>query len=233
MKAMIFAAGLGTRLKPLTDNKPKALVKYKGKTLLENAIDTLQSYGFNELVINVHHFAGQIVDFLKQPHFAHIDIKISDETTQLLDTGGALQKAASWFENEPFVAYNTDIITDLNIKKMYDSHIQSNALATIAVMNRRTQRYFLFDNNMRLCGWENQKTGESIIKIEKIQLTPLAFSGIHVFSAEIFNVMRNERVFSITKEYLRLCAKHTILGYEHSHSNWIDVGKKEHIDFLE
>jgi len=229
---MIFAAGIGSRLQPLTNKKPKALVEYKGKTLLQNAIETLVGFGFYELVVNVHHFANQIVDFLKQDKFSHLKIDISDETHLLCDTGGGLRKAVHLLGNEPFVAYNVDIITDLDIQKFYQSHIQSGAVATVAVMHRSTGRYFLFDNEMRMCGWMNKKTGESNIRIKKEGLKPLAFSGVHVFSPDIFDILRHENVFSITDDYLRLCANHLIMGYEHSHSTWIDIGKEEHIPFL-
>ena len=235
MKAMIFAAGLGTRLKPLTDNKPKALVEINGKTLLELAIRKLISSGLNEIIINVHHFADQVIDFLKQNKNFNINIQISDEREMLLDTGGGLKKA-SWFfdDGKPFLVYNVDILTDLDLKKFYEAHLKSGAMATLAVRARNTSRYFLFDNNNRLCGWENISTGEKKIRIRgNGELKRLAFSGIQVLSPEIFQYIKQDGKFSIIDVYLDLMAEHKMIGFEHSLSNWIDVGRLENFSEAE
>jgi len=226
---MIFAAGLGTRLKPLTDNKPKALVEINGKTLLELVIRKLISSGFNEIIVNVHHFAEQVIDFLKQNENFNINLQFSDEKEMLLDTGGGLKKA-SWFfdDGKPFLVYNVDILTDFDLGKFYEAHLNSSAMATLAVRARNTSRYFLIDHDNRLCGWENIATGEKKIRIKgNGELKRLAFSGFQVLSPEIFQYIRQEGKFSIIDVYLDLMAEHKIIGYEHSLSNWIDAGRPE------
>jgi NDP-sugar pyrophosphorylase family protein len=183
MKAMILAAGLGIRLRPLTDKMPKALIKVEGKTLLERALLHLKANGISQVIINVHHLAPQIIKYLDINKNFGMKIAISDESDDLLDTGGGLD-FASWFfdSQEPFVIRNVDVLSDLNLVKMLAFHRDGRALATLAVRNRETSRYFLFgkENNL-LCGWENEKTGEKII-VRKEEQAPvkLAFSGIHV-----------------------------------------------------
>jgi NDP-sugar pyrophosphorylase family protein len=226
MKAMIFAAGLGTRLKPLTDNKPKALVEVNGKTLLEHTIQKLIQSGVSEIIINVHAFANQIIDFIKLNNNFGIHIEISDETGLLLDTGGGLKKAAWFFDdNKPFILHNVDIISDIDLNQMYQQHIASNCLATLAMDNRETNRYFLLNQNLELCGWENSKTKVKIIsKSGKISFK-LAFSGIHVISHSIFAHFENDHIFSITSKYLELSKKHKIMAYQPNNTYWFDVGK--------
>ena len=206
MKAMILAAGLGTRLKPLTNNKPKALVEIKGKTLLEIAITKLKKEGFTDIIINVHHFANQIINFLKQNNNFNINISISDETNMLLDTGGGIYNAKWFFENEKaFLIYNADIISDINLKNLYDTHIQTDAIATLVVKNRETSRQLLFDAENNLCKWKNIITGEEkVARNTKGKLTPFAFSGIHVLSTKIFDLIEERAKFSIIDVYLRL-----------------------------
>jgi len=235
MKAMIFAAGLGTRLKPLTDFKPKALVEVNGITLLEHAIMKLQHFGINEIIINVHHFSNQIIDFLKRKNNFGIHIEISDESDQLLDTGGGLKKA-SWFfkDNNPLLVYNVDVISDIDLDCMLRSHVQSGALATLAVRQRETSRYFLFNDDMNLCGWKNKKTNEQIISRNSSgNLIPLAFSGIHVVSPQLFKLMNENGKFSITEVYTRLSTYHDIKGFQHDTDFWIDLGKPESIEEAE
>ncbi|MBI5540973.1 MAG: nucleotidyltransferase family protein [Bacteroidia bacterium] len=231
-KAMIFAAGLGTRLQPLTLLKPKALAEIDGVTLLEYAIRNLMNNGFDHIVVNVHHFANQVVDFLKSKNNFDINISISDESNKLLDTGGGLKNASDFFDdNRPFLVYNVDVLTDLNLRELYASHQKSNVLATLAVRNRKTSRYFLFDQNDSLCGWKNMATNEIKIKCTSIsKLRPFAFSGIQVINHDIFNMMSAyDDCFSITDVYLNLCASYKIKAYNHDKSFWMDLGTVEHI----
>ena len=228
---MIFAAGLGTRLGTLTKDKPKALVEVAGKTMLENSINYLRSFGITELIINVHHFADKIIDFLETNNNFGIDISISDERNALLETGGGLKKAAHYFRGEAsFVVYNVDILTKLNLSDLINKHNKSKALASLAVRERETSRYLLFDNNMILHGWENIKTNEiKMARKEDTQLSRFAFSGIHVISTDIFKHFTEEGKFSIIDTYLRLATKYDIYGYNHSQSLWFDLGKAENI----
>lgn len=227
MKAMIFAAGLGTRLRPLTNEKPKALVEIKGKTLLEITINHLTQNGFNKIIINVHHFADQIIDFIHMHKF-RAKIEISDERNKLLDTGGGLKKASWFFEGgEPFLLHNVDILSDLDLKEFYQVHLKNNSLATLAVRNRKSSRYFLFDDEYNLCGWENVKTGEKIISKRRKTLNQLAFSGIHIIDPKLFNYFPGEGKFSIVDVYLKAAKKEKIKGFLHNYSFWQDVGRLE------
>jgi NDP-sugar pyrophosphorylase family protein len=234
MKAIIFAAGKGTRLKPFTDTIPKALVEINGVTLLETTIKKLILFGFNEIIINVHHFADQVIEFLKEKNNFGIRIEISDERDLLLDTGGGLKKASKFFDdNKPFLAHNVDIISNVNLKDMYEFHINSNVLATVAVKDRESQRYFLFNEAGILSGWGNTKTNEEIITRPKsTPLTKLAFSGIHVINPAIFSLMPEENVFSITNFYLNLSCLHNINAYKHDETFWIDLGKVENLKYF-
>lgn len=227
MKAMILAAGLGTRLRPLTNEKPKALVEVEGKPLLEIMIKKLISYGCNEIIINVHHFGDQIIEFLERNNNFNIRIEISDESMQLMDTGGGLKKASWFFENNAdFLLINVDVLTDLDLKKMLEYHQDKHALATIAVRKRETSRYFLFNDKLRLCGWMNKKSGERrVVRDENGDLQELAFSGIHFINPKIFKLINFEGRFSIVDLYLDLAEKHCIFGYRHDDSFWQDVGK--------
>ncbi|NOX45428.1 MAG: nucleotidyltransferase family protein [Chlorobi bacterium] len=230
MKAMIFAAGLGTRLQPLTNDKPKALVQVNGKTLLENAINKIIRAGINEVIINVHHFAHQVIDFVKEKNSFGIDIRFSDESGKLLDTGGGLKKA-SWFlkGGEPFLIYNVDILSDIDLRQMISFHKENKVLVTLAVRERKTSRYLLFDEVFTLCGWQNVKTGEKKIPVAKPDLKPFAFSGIHIIEPAIFNLMTESGRFSIIDVYLRLAKECKILGYDHSETQWFDLGRIENL----
>jgi NDP-sugar pyrophosphorylase family protein len=227
IKAMILAAGLGTRLRPITNTMPKALVKVGGHTLLEGAIRHLADYGVKEIIINVHHFADQVIQYLEQNRNFGLSITISDERDQLLDTGGGLKKVSRFFTGgKPFFVRNVDIVSDLDLHNMMEQHLKSNALATLAVRNREASRYFLFDLDYRLCGWTNLKTGEKILSFEsKMNLDMLAFSGIQVLSPEIFALITEEGKFSLTGLYLRLAKDHLIKGFQDRGSIWKDVGK--------
>jgi N-acetyl-alpha-D-muramate 1-phosphate uridylyltransferase len=179
----------------------------------------------------VHHFAGQVIDFLRQNNNFGVNITISDEQDLLLDTGGGLKKAAWFFsDQQPFLVQNVDVISDLNYKEMLLMHSQSGSLATLAVCKRETSRYFLFDTQMQLCGWENTKTAEVKIGRPEIQnLSRYAFSGIHIINPDIFKHMDQEGKFSIVDTYLELASKNKITGFEHNASNWVDMGKPEEL----
>ena len=229
MKAIIFAAGLGTRLKPLTLNKPKALVEYKNKTLLQHAIEKLTDAGVTDIIINVHHFGEQIIDFVKQQKFK-AEISISDERDELLDTGGGLKRAADFFGDDAFLAYNVDIISNIDLKEMISFHHQSMPLATLAVKRRKSSRKLLFNEKMQLCGWENQVTNERIIGREEAFVQNLSFSGIHIIDPLIFKYMPTKNKFSIIELYLELSSKHSILGYLDKQDFWLDLGKVEQLN---
>lgn len=227
MKAMIFAAGLGTRLRPLTNDKPKALIEIRGKTLLEITVNKLIQNGFDKIVINVHHFAEQIISYLADKKFK-AKIEISDESKRLLDTGGGLKKARNFFEDgQPFLVHNVDIITDLNLRDLYQAHQKNNSIATVAVRNRKSSRYLLFDQQKILCGWENVKTGERIISRSKENLEQFAFSGIHVIDPKLFKYFPEIEKFSIIDVYLSAARKEKIKAFLHNYSFWQDVGKVE------
>lgn len=231
MKAMILAAGLGTRLKPFTGNHPKALVEVNGKTLLQRNIEYLAKFGIKDIIINVHHFPEQIKKILKKNNGFGSNITISDESDQLLDTGGGLKKA-SWFFNdsdEPFVVMNVDVLTDMNLKAMIDEHNKLQPVATLAVTTRHTSRYFLFDEMPNLCGWKNEKTGEQKMSREAIKYYSKAFSGIHVISPKIFSLIKMEGKFSMVDVYLEIAKTHAITAFDHSNTKFIDVGKPESI----
>ena len=230
MKAMIFAAGMGTRLRPITDNCPKALINVGGKPMLEWIIRRLIKSGFDEIVINVHHFAGMVTDFIREHDNFGITIHISDEQEQLLDTGGGLKKAAPFLQDGPFLVHNVDIICDIDLKQLYQHHINSNALATLAVKDRETSRSLLVNRQDRLCGWRNNTTGETRLAITGPGLYPTAFSGIHVISPGLFQLMSEQGVFSIIDVYLRLASQYFISTFPDKESTWIDVGRKENID---
>lgn len=228
---MILAAGLGTRLRPLTEKIPKALVEIQDFSLLELMIRKLKYHGFNEIIVNVHHFADQIINFIEYNDHFNIRIEISDERDQLLDTGGAVKKASWFFGDLPFLLINVDVITDLDFNRLYEFHKQSALLATLAVRNRESGRYLLFNEDGFLCGWENIKTKDQIICNENYQvLNELAFSGIHVISPEIFDLMHENGKFPIIDVYLRLAKQHEIKGYLHNSGYWADAGSPQKVD---
>ena len=231
MKAMILAAGLGTRLKPFTDKHPKALAIVNGKTILQRNIEYLASYGIKEVIVNVHHFANQITDLIETNDGFGSAITFSDETNEVLETGGGIKKAAWFFENddEPFVVMNVDILTDMNLEQMILQHKKNNPLATLAVTSRVTSRYFLFDDLNHLCGWTNEKTCERKISRESKNYILKAFSGIHIISPKIFSLIKMEGKFSMVDVYLELAKTHDITAFDHSDSKFIDVGKPESI----
>ncbi len=227
MKAMIFAAGLGTRLRPLTDTVPKALAPVGGQPLLEILIKKMIRQGFDKIIVNVHHFGDQIIEFLEKRDRFGIEIAVSDERDMLLDTGGGLKKAGWFFDHDrPFLVHNVDILSGIDLGALYKSHIQHQGrLATLLVRHREGNRFFLFDPGLQLCGWENVQTGEKIIGREMYQpLQRLAFSGIQVIDPRIFRYMNQTGPFSIVKTYLELSGKEKITGYIDDNNAWIDAG---------
>lgn len=232
MKAMIFAAGLGTRLRPFTDNCPKALIPVRGKPMLEHVILRLKNAGFDQLVINIHHLGQQILDFLEKKKNFGMRIDISDERECLLDTGGAVRKAAPFLgREEPFLVHNADILTDLDLRKFYEVHRCSDALATLLIGSRSTSRYLFFDGENALKGWKNCQTGEIKSGIPGFipeNYAAYAFGGIHVVSPEVFDFMNEwEEKFSIIDFYLSLTGRIKIQGYAEPGIRWIDIGKPE------
>ena len=227
---MIFAAGLGTRLKPFTDHHPKALAEVNGKTLLEHTIKYLQRYGIEDVIVNVHHFADQIEEVIEENSGFGSWVTISDERNEVLETGGGLKKAASFFEGEePFVVINVDVLTNLDLGKMIEQHIKSEAMATLAVMKRDSSRQLLFDEQMLLCGWTNIQTGEKKISREVPPLQPFAFSGIQVLSPAILDMPFSGK-FSMIDVYLHFAKTEVIKGFDHSGNIFIDVGKPESLE---
>lgn len=233
MKAMIFAAGLGTRLKPLTDTMPKAMAPVNGRPLIEHVILKLKASGFDEIIVNVHHFANQIIDFLKEQNNYGIRIEISDERKQLLETGGGIKKAAHFFDDgKPFLIHNVDILSNLNLKKAYqqaEKNQQEGALSTLLMSERNSSRHLFFDEEMRLSGWKNEKTGETKSPIKNFkpdEFTPLAFSGIHIMSPKMFPLMQAwPDKFSIIDFYLAAAKDNTLKGYDCKNLKLLDVGK--------
>ena len=230
MKAMIFAAGLGTRLKPLTDTMPKALIPVAGKPLLWHTIQKLKAAGFDEIIINVHHFAGQIRQYIQDNNRFGIRIEFSDETQALLDTGGGIKKASWFFDDEkPFLIHNVDILSDIDLQNLYHFHTDSNSVATLVVSERKTSRYLLFDKNNHLAGWINEKSGEIKTPFSDFHndtCKKLAFSGIHILHPSILGYMRDfPDKFSIIDFYLFVCKIHSITCYAPANMKMMDVRK--------
>lgn len=235
MKAMIFAAGKGTRLQPLTNTIPKALVKVNGTTMLEILIRKLIKNGFDEIIINLHHFPEQIIEFLKMKNYFGIRIEFSYENEELLNTGGGLKNAKDFFnDGKDFLLHNVDILSDINLKDFYDIHLKNNALVSLAVKNRQTSRYLLFDEDYLLAGWENIKTGEKIISRKHHEkLIPLAFNGVHIINPGIFDMINKEGAFSIIDLYLRLAKDQKIMAFDIENTFWTDIGKPEELIIAE
>ena len=257
MKAMIFAAGLGTRLYPITKDRPKAMAEVNGITLLEHNIRFIAAQGFDEIIVNVHHFADKVIDFLKLKNNFGLHIEVSYEK-ELLDTAGGLAKAAGFFDNEDFLLYNVDVVSNIDLKKMLAHHQQNKAIATLAIRQRETSRYLLFDKNHHLAGWRNKSTGEEILVGRegssedfvgthglsgdlvgthgrasqqepqgRAHLRDFAFSGIHIISPKMLPLLGEIRKHSLTPFYLEIAKENTIAGYEHNDDSWFDCGKPE------
>ncbi|MEP6926195.1 MAG: sugar phosphate nucleotidyltransferase [Ginsengibacter sp.] len=231
MKAMILAAGLGTRLKPFTDKHPKALAVINGKSLLQRNIEYLAEFDIYDVIVNVHHFANELKKFVTKNKGFGSRVSISDESDAILETGGGLKKAKWFFTDStlPFVVINVDVLTDMDLGEMIGEHKKRQPLATLAVTTRKTSRYFLFDEMPDLCGWKNEKTGEQKISREASVFIEKAFSGIHVISPKIFSLIKMDGKFSMVDLYLDLAKTHTITAFDHSNTKFIDVGKPESI----
>jgi NDP-sugar pyrophosphorylase family protein len=234
MRAMILTAGLGTRLRPLTDDRPKALVEVAGRTLLETTLRRLASYGIREVIVNVHHFADMVVDYLKKNNSFGMRIEISREEV-LLDTGGGLKKAAWFFleeghADEPFLLHNVDVLSTIDFRRMAEFHKQNQALATLAVQDRKTSRYLLFDEQNQLSGRRAGRDQEpEIVRLSK-QTQALAFSGVHVISSRLLPLMAEDGVFSIINSYLRLAGQgEKILAFRADEFYWRDLGRPENV----
>lgn len=246
MKAMIFAAGLGTRLRPLTDTRPKALVEINGRALLEITLTRLRAFGVNEVIINVHHFAQMVVDYLKSHNDFGMRIELSREDDLLLDTGGGLKKAAWFFlenlrqpGNEPFLLHNVDVVSNIDLHRMLQFHNEHNALATLAVQSRESSRLLLFNDQLQLFGrarstgtpvyTEPRRAASPSSSSNSPQVTghqPLAFSGIHIISPRLLPMLTETGVFSIIDAYLRLAAQgEKILAFRADEYYWRDLGR--------
>ena len=234
MRAMILAAGLGTRLRPLTDDRPKALVEVAGHTLLEITLRRLQKFGVREVIVNVHHFADMVVDYLKKNDNFGMRIEISREEV-LLDTGGGLKKAAWFFleeghAEEPFLLHNVDVLSTIDFRRMAGIHKHNGALATLAVQERETSRYLLFDEQEQLCGRRAGRNQEPEIVRPSKEKQALAFSGVHVISPRFLRMMAENGAFSIVNSYLRLAGKgEKIIAFRSDESYWRDLGKPENV----
>jgi NDP-sugar pyrophosphorylase family protein len=229
---MILAAGLGTRLRPLTNDRPKALVEINGHTLLEITLTRLRSSGISDVIINVHHLADSIVEYLKINNSFGMKLEISREDI-LLDTGGGLKKAAHFFLedelDEPFLLHNVDVISSIDIGRMIQFHLENYALATLAVQERETSRYLLFDRQLQLCGRRSSDQGDELVRSTQ-PLQALAFCGIHVLSRQIFPLLTEEGVFPIIPAYLRLAGQgEKILGFRADEYSWRDLGTPESV----
>ncbi len=231
MKAMVLAAGLGTRLRPLTNDRPKALVEVAGRTLLEITLSRLRSFGISQVIVNVHHFAEMILEYLKRNNNFGMRIEISREDV-LLDTGGGLKKAGYFFlddsgrPDEPFVLHNVDVISTIDLRRMAQFHAENKALATLAVQDRKTSRYLLFDQQLELCGRRSGRDGETELVRSSSQTQALAFAGIHVLSARLIPMMAEEGIFSIINSYLRLAGqREKILAFGVDEYYWRDLGR--------
>lgn len=234
MKAMIFAAGVGSRLKPITDSTPKALVKVGGKTLLQRAVESLMQSGISEMVVNVHHFSPMVKSYLDANNNFGANIHISDETDCLLDTGGGLIKARSYFNpDDTILALNVDVVSNIDYIKMLSYHRENNALATLAVRNRKSGRYFLFDRELLLSGWKNARTNQKVMMCERDEMTALAFSGIQILSPGFFDYAPQKEVFGLVEWYLDAAKSNRIKAFVHDSDYWFDAGTVEKINSIE
>jgi mannose-1-phosphate guanylyltransferase len=244
MKAMVLAAGLGTRLRPLTNDRPKALVEVCGRTLLEITLTRLRDFGIHDVIINVHHYAEMVIDRVKAAGNFGMHVEFSREDV-LLDTGGGLKKAA-WFlsesgnpsasadEQEPFILHNVDVISNIDLQRMVEVHKKSAALSTLAVQKRKTSRYLVFNDHLQLCGRRLVKEDKTELVCPSQSLSELAFAGIHVISPRIFSLLTEEGVFSIVPAYLRLAAQgENIQAFCADEYYWRDLGKPENIQQAE
>lgn len=230
---MLFAAGLGTRMRPLTLHRPKALLEIGRMTLLEIALRRLRFYGCTGVIVNVHYLAEQVIDFLQQSDWG-LEVVISDERDMLLETGGGLKKASWYLQDAPFLVVNADILTDVNLRTVYQTHLEGNDLVTLAVLKRTTSRYFLFDTDDLLCGWRNVKTGEERWSRRVDNAEAHAFSGVHVLDPAIFEWMPDDKeAFSIIDTYLQAAVTERLRAYHHNDDEWFDVGTPEVLEAVQ
>jgi NDP-sugar pyrophosphorylase family protein len=234
MKAMVFAAGLGTRLRPLTDDRPKALVELDGRTLLEITLARLRTFGIREVVVNAHHFADKLIDYLAANNNFGMQINISREDQRLLDTGGGLKHAAHFFldknsdPDEPILVHNVDVISTVDLARMEETHRAGQALATLAVQKRETSRYLLFDDHRLLCGRRLGRDATAEMVRPSRRVDSLAFCGIHIISPRLLTMFTEDGVFSIINSYLRLAGKgEKIRAFRVDEYYWRDVGRLE------
>jgi NDP-sugar pyrophosphorylase family protein len=232
MKAMIFAAGLGKRLGKITENIPKALVDINGKTALHIAVERCSSYGFNDIIINVHHFADMVENEVNRLNNLGFRITVSDERDMLLENGGGLYKARVFFDKDPFLLYNVDIISDLDLSALYRLHIEKNGLATLAVRDRPGKRFLLIDKYGQMRGWRNIVSGEQILAgVSDAGLSEIAFSSMHIVEPEIFNYMY-DGIYTMINLYLDLATEHNIYTLRHDEGYWVDVGTQESLEYV-
>ncbi len=230
MKAMIMAAGKGTRLGKITETIPKTLLDINGKSLLRLAVENCAASGFDDIIINIHHLADQVEEEIEKLKKDGYKITVSDERDKLLETGGGLYKARDFFDNNPFMLYNADTLTNLDISVLYRYHLDMKGLATLAVRNRAGERFFLVDREGLLKGWCNKATGEKIIAGEETEtMMEIAFSGRHIINPEIFNYM-SEGVYTMTALYLHLADSHKIVTYREDGGYWLTVGTPEDLE---
>ncbi len=232
MKAMIFAAGLGKRLGTITTTIPKALVDVNGKTVLQRAVEKCTAAGFNDIIINVHHFADMVEQEVKRLNRMGFMVSVSDERDRLLENGGGLYKARNFFDSKPFLLYNVDIVSDLDLTLLYRLHMEKKGLATLAVRNRPGKRFLLVDNEGRLRGWRNVSTGEEIITgpVDE-ELIQIAFSSMHIAEPGIFGYMK-EGIYTLIDLYLQLAGEHEIFTLRHDDGYWVDIGTPESLEVV-
>jgi MurNAc alpha-1-phosphate uridylyltransferase len=229
MKAMIFAAGLGKRLGSITESLPKALVDIHGKTALRIAVEKCNFFGFSDIIVNVHHFANKVEEEVENLRKSGFTISVSDERNELLETGGGLFKAKDFFDKTPFLIYNVDILSDINLNLFHEHHLKMKGLVTLAVRHRPGNRFFLTNDSGRLYGWRNNSTGEEILAGQlSDSLSEIAFSGIHIADPDIFNYMKHGK-YSLKDLYLELANEHPIYTFLNDEGYWIDIGTPENL----
>jgi MurNAc alpha-1-phosphate uridylyltransferase len=233
MKGMIFSAGLGTRFKPWSDKHPKALAQVHGKTLLQRAIEYLQQYGINEVVVNVHHFAEQVEEAIEKNSGWGSKVHISNERDELLDTGGGMMHAKSWLQTGTFITLNVDILCDANLKDFLVEHQRDNALVTLATTTRQSSRKLLFNKYDRLCGWRNNATGDERLVLNANEYHEKAYSGMAIFEPKLFELTQQSGKFSLIDLYLELAHDNKISSWDHSGTKLIDVGKPGSVEEAE
>lgn len=223
-QAMILAAGMGSRLGKLTNNKPKALVDYQGKPLILHILEKLRESGFHKIIVNVHHFADLLINFLEKQKNEFDEIIISNER-ELLDTGGGIKNASIYFDNSPILIHNVDIISNIDLKTFWDFHKRTNEVVSLAVKDRNTTRSLLMDSGNLLCGWRDNRNGDEIISRPIEKIIPIAFSGIYILDKEFIEMLPKVAHYNIMTEFLRFSEKTDIRLYPHSADHWKDIGK--------